>query len=76
MNCHNLFANKDLTAQYALPNISTNVKNPLQINQNMQNKPKLQKPKMTISYCTKRTYKDFFFLEPPKNKPKTNPKSK
>ena len=40
----------------------------------MQNKPKLPKPKTTITYCTQRTYKDFIFSEPLKNKPKTNPK--
>ena len=36
----------------------------------MQNKPKLRNRKMTISYCTQRTYKDPHPLEPLKNKPK------
>ena len=65
-NQYNFFSNKLLSIRP----ISTNVERPLQIAPFMQNKPKSQKPKMAINYCTKRTYKDSRPLELLKNKPK------
>ena len=49
---------------------STNVERALQINPFMQNKPKLRKPKMTLTSCAQRTYNNSRSLEFPKNKPK------
>ena len=67
MRCISLYTN-DLT--YERIRTKDYVRN---FNLFMQNKPNFQKPKITINYCTKRTYKDFLYSEHPKNKPKTNP---
>ena len=69
-NQYKPFSNKSLPLKHTTQNISTSVENPLQINPFMQNKPKLRKLKMTINYCTQRTYKDSRPLELPENKPK------
>ena len=58
------------------PRTSTNVERALQIDQNMQNKPKLYNPITIISTYPKRTYNNSRSFDLPENKPKTNPKLK
>ena len=65
MLSYNSLTNKDLTYERFRTKDYVRI-----FNLFMQNKPNFQKPKMTINYCTERTYKDFIFSDLPKNKPK------
>ena len=70
MNCHNSLYNKALPPQRPHSSIPTNVERALQITPFMQNEPNFQKLKMTINYCPKRSYNNFYFSGLPENEPK------
>ena len=69
LNYHNIFTGTTLPLHKPCSSISTNVESSLQINKNMQNKPKLRKTQMNVNNVLTSNYKNRTLRCSGKNKP-------